>query len=56
MLTIKLGYRHYEINKADEIAVRAIWANTVGTQDDFEVALELAGIDYAYDLLDFMLE
>jgi len=53
MITAKFGYRYYEFNdSADVTKATAIWVKP-GDQQEFEAGMEKAGIDFAYDLLEY---
>ena len=50
-ITVKFGFRHYELhNQRDLTEANSLWVKTV-SQDDFENAMEHAGIDFSYDFL-----
>ena len=51
-ITVKFGYRHYIFySQSDITKARSIYAHHTGTLDQFEDALEDAGIDFVYDLV-----
>ena len=51
-ITVKFGYRLYIFySQSDVTEARSIYDHHTGTLDQFEDALEDAGIDFTYDML-----
>ena len=55
MIIAKIGERTYEMKSFEDVTqARSIYANSTGSQNEFEDELESSEIDFFYDVCDFI--